>query len=82
MVFKASSGHAPTVAKNILASIQGNKLTVYGGKPEMIMVTLGPKGGRGIAPFFGGIVLGDWVVSKVKSGDLFVGKTRAVLGYS
>ncbi|CAE6470711.1 unnamed protein product, partial [Rhizoctonia solani] len=59
MVFKASTGHAPTVAKNILASIQGGKEAQYEGKPEMIFVTLGPKGGRGLAPFFGGVVLGD-----------------------
>lgn len=81
MVFKASTGHAPVVAKNILASIQAGKLTQYGGKPEMIFVTLGPKGGRGIAPFFGGIVLGDWVVSKLKASELFVSKARAGLGY-
>ncbi|CAE6405149.1 unnamed protein product [Rhizoctonia solani] len=81
MVFKASTGHAPTVAKNILASIQGGKEAQYEGKPEMIFVTLGPKGGRGLAPFFGGIVLGDWLVSKMKSSGLFVDKVRASLGY-
>ncbi|KAH7311187.1 FAD/NAD(P)-binding domain-containing protein [Rhizoctonia solani] len=81
MVFKASSGHAPTVAKNILASIQGKKEAQYGGKPEMIFVTLGPKGGRGLAPFFGGIVLGDFMVGKMKSSGLFVDKARAGLGY-
>ncbi|KAJ1310833.1 hypothetical protein OPQ81_009351 [Rhizoctonia solani] len=81
MVFKASYGHAPTVAKNILVSIQGGKQAQYGGKPEMIFVTLGPKGGRGLAPFFGGIVLGDCLVSKMKSSGLFVDKIRANLGY-
>ena len=81
MVFKASTGHAPTVAKNIVASIQGGKETQYGGKPEMIFVTIGPKGGRGLAPFFGGIVLGDYMVSKMKSSGLFVDKARANLGY-
>jgi hypothetical protein len=81
MVFKASTGHAPVVAKNILASIQGGKLSRYGGKPELIFVTLGPKGGRGIAPVFGGIVLGDFIVGKLKSSELFVSKTRGSLGY-
>ncbi|CAE6410514.1 unnamed protein product [Rhizoctonia solani] len=59
MVFRASSGHAPVVAKNILASIQGGKLTQYAGKPEIIFVTIGPSGGRGLVPMFGGIVIGD-----------------------
>ncbi|CAE6399795.1 unnamed protein product [Rhizoctonia solani] len=81
MVFKASSGHAPTVAKNIVANIQGGKEAQYTGKPEMIFVTQGPKGGRGLAPFFGGIVLGDFLVGKMKSSGLFVDKTRANLGY-
>ncbi|KAG9118580.1 hypothetical protein FRC07_006846 [Ceratobasidium sp. 392] len=81
MVFKAAHGHVPVVANNILASIKGGKRISYAGKPEIIFVTLGPKGGRGIAPFFGGIVIGDWIVSKLKSGELFVGKVRAALGY-
>lgn len=81
MVFKAGYGHAPTVAKNIIASIQGGKFTQYEGKPEIIFVTLGPKGGRGIIPFFGGIMIGDWIVSWLKSSELFVSKVRASLGY-
>ncbi|ELU43291.1 pyridine nucleotide-disulfide oxidoreductase domain-containing protein [Rhizoctonia solani AG-1 IA] len=74
------TGHAPTVAKNILASVQGGKEAQYEGKPEMIFVTLGPKGGRGLAPFFGGVVIGDWIVSKMKSSGLFVDKIRGILG--
>lgn len=81
MVFKASSGHAPLVAQNILAGIQGGKTTAYAGKPEMMMVTLGPAGGRGYMPFFWGFVLGDWLVSKMKAGGLFIDKARAGLGY-
>ncbi|KAF8741528.1 Pyridine nucleotide-disulfide oxidoreductase, partial [Rhizoctonia solani] len=81
MVFKASTGHAPTVAKNILASVQGGKEAQYEGKPEMIFVTLGPKGGRGLAPFFGGVVIRDWIVSKMKSSGLFLDKIRGGLGY-
>ncbi|KAG8766947.1 hypothetical protein FRC12_006557 [Ceratobasidium sp. 428] len=81
MIFKAAHGHVPVVANNILASINGSKRITYTGKPEVIFVTLGPKGGRGIVPFFGGIVIGDWIVSKLKAGELFVAKTRATLGY-
>ncbi|CAE6440135.1 unnamed protein product [Rhizoctonia solani] len=81
MVFKASSGHAPTVAKNILASIEGKKEAQYVGKPEIIFVTLGPKGGRGLVPFLGGIILGDCLVGKMKSSGLFVDKTRTSLDY-
>ncbi|KAG8715020.1 hypothetical protein FRC08_011116, partial [Ceratobasidium sp. 394] len=81
MVFKAAHGHVPVVVNNILASIKGGKRTTYAGKPEIIFVTLGPKGGRGIVPFFGGVVIGDWIVSKLKSGSLFVSKARAALGY-
>lgn len=82
MVFKASTGHALVVAKNILASIKGGKEAYYAGKPEIIMITLGPLGGRGYMPFFGGVVLGNWMISKMKARDLFIDKTRARLGYS
>ncbi|KAG8697585.1 hypothetical protein FRC09_007762 [Ceratobasidium sp. 395] len=81
MVFKASMGHAPLIAKNVAAALKGGKVVPYGGRPEMIMVTLGPKGGRGSAPFFGGVVLGDWMVTKGKAADLFVPKIRKSLGY-
>ncbi|CAE6423096.1 unnamed protein product, partial [Rhizoctonia solani] len=81
MVFKASTGHAPLVAGNIIASISGGKLKPYQGKPEAILVTLGPKGGRVNVPFLGGIVMGDWVSSKAKSADLFVSHTRKTLRY-
>ncbi|KAF8599283.1 FAD/NAD(P)-binding domain-containing protein [Ceratobasidium sp. AG-I] len=81
LVFKVSTAHVPVLAKNILASIQGGKTTVYAGTPEWSMVTLGPAGGRGLVPFFGGIVLGDWFVSKLKAGDLAMGRARAGLGY-
>ena len=81
MVFKAGTGHAPVVAKNILASILGGSMTAYAGKAEMIMVTLGPAGGRGYMPFLGGFVLGDWVVSWLKAGGLFIDRARAGLGY-
>ncbi|KDN34298.1 hypothetical protein RSAG8_12592, partial [Rhizoctonia solani AG-8 WAC10335] len=74
-------GHAPLVAENIIASIKGGKPKSYQGKPEMILITLGPKGGRANIPFLGGIVMGDWMATKAKSADLFVSATRAILGY-
>ena len=79
MVYKTSTGHAPLVAKNILASIKGAKTAPYPGMAEMIFITIGPKGGRGQLPL--GIVAGDWVVSMAKSADLFVTPMRAILGY-
>ncbi|KAJ1310822.1 hypothetical protein OPQ81_009341 [Rhizoctonia solani] len=81
MVFKASMGHAPLVAENIIASINGGKLKSYQGKPEMILITLGPKGGRVNVPFLGGIVIGDWMARKAKSTHLFVTRARTTLGY-
>ncbi|CAE6438089.1 unnamed protein product [Rhizoctonia solani] len=81
MYLKAATGHAPILAKNILAAISGGKLAEYKGKPELIMVTLGPKGGRGFAPFMGSMVMGDWMVAKGKSTDLFVPSIRKTLGY-
>ncbi|CAE6436463.1 unnamed protein product [Rhizoctonia solani] len=81
MVFKASTGHAPIVAENIIASIKGSKQKPYKGKPEMILITLGPKGGRANIPFLGGIVMGDWIAAKAKSADLFISMSRATLGY-
>ncbi|QRV76818.1 apoptosis-inducing factor 2 [Ceratobasidium sp. AG-Ba] len=81
MVFKASTGHAPIVAANILAAIKGGKPTPYGGKFEAIVVTLGPKGGRGVLPLGSGIVIGDWISSKLKSDGLFIQPVREIFGY-
>ncbi|KAF8689005.1 Pyridine nucleotide-disulfide oxidoreductase, partial [Rhizoctonia solani] len=80
MVLKASSGHAPVLAKNIIASIWGSKPSPYGGKTEMIFVTIGPNGGRGLVPLFGGVVVGDWIISTMKSSGLFADRTRTALG--
>ncbi|KAF8761250.1 Pyridine nucleotide-disulfide oxidoreductase [Rhizoctonia solani] len=81
MYLKAATGHAPVLVKNILAAISGGKLSEYKGKPELIMVTLGLKGGRGFAPFVSNMVMGDWMVTKGKSTDLFVPSIRKTLGY-
>ncbi|CAE6430605.1 hypothetical protein ACGC1H_001242 [Rhizoctonia solani] len=81
MYLKASTGHAPLVAKNVLAAINGDKPSQYKGKTELIMVTLGLKGGRGFAPFMGSMIMGDWMVAKGKSTDLFVPAIRKTLGY-
>ncbi|KAF8599296.1 FAD/NAD-P-binding domain-containing protein [Ceratobasidium sp. AG-I] len=79
MAYKALTAHAPLVAKNVIESIKGGNSSSYPGMAENIFITLGPKGGRGQLPL--GIVLGDWVVSKAKSADLFITPTRALLGY-
>ncbi|CUA73635.1 Apoptosis-inducing factor homolog B [Dictyostelium discoideum] [Rhizoctonia solani] len=81
MYLKAATGHAPIVAKNVLAAINGSKLTQYKGKAELIMVTLGPKGGRGFAPFMSSMIMGDWMVAKGKSTDLFIPSIQKTLGY-
>ncbi|CAE7187796.1 unnamed protein product [Rhizoctonia solani] len=81
MYLKASTGHAPIVAKNVLAAVNGGKLAQYKGKTELIMVTLGLKGGRGFAPFVGSMIMGDWMVAKGKSTDLFVPSIAKTLGY-
>ncbi|QRW13462.1 apoptosis-inducing factor A [Ceratobasidium sp. AG-Ba] len=81
MVLKAVRGHAPIVLKNLLASIQGGKTASYDGYLDGAAITLGPRGGRAFIPFFGGLVLGDLFVRKMKSEDLRVGETKKLLGY-
>ncbi|KAF8599297.1 FAD/NAD(P)-binding domain-containing protein [Ceratobasidium sp. AG-I] len=76
---KAMYRHAPLMAKNILAAVSGANPTLYPGMAEMILVTVGPQGGRGQLPW--GFVPGDWVVKKLKSTDLFITPTRESLGY-
>ena len=44
-------------------------------------MTHGPAGGRGLIPFFGGILLGDWAVRKLKARNTAIEKARAGLVY-
>lgn len=39
-------------------------------------------GGSGYLGFFFGITIGDWLMSMLKSGDLFVSMARKVYGYT
>ncbi|KIJ62518.1 hypothetical protein HYDPIDRAFT_129019 [Hydnomerulius pinastri MD-312] len=77
-------GHAGVIVANILSLLQGGEagnLKVYGGSPEMILITNGRNGGMAYFPFFGGFTLGDWFARLLKSKGLMVGMFRSGLGY-
>lgn len=72
--------HASVVAKNLQLLIKEapeKKLAIYKASPPIAMVSLGRK--EGIAQFPFGTFSG-WFPGKIKSKDLFVGKTRKTLG--
>ncbi|KAK8954490.1 hypothetical protein KSP39_PZI001674 [Platanthera zijinensis] len=72
--------HAGVVAKNVKLSIKGapeKKFAVYKASPPIAMVSLGRKEGVAQLPF--GTLFGC-LPGKIKSKDLFVGKTRKTLG--
>ncbi|KAK8967622.1 hypothetical protein KSP40_PGU021872 [Platanthera guangdongensis] len=72
--------HAGVVAKNLKLSINGapeKKFAVYKASPPIAMVSLGRKEGVAQLPF--GTLFGC-LPGKIKSKDLFVGKTRKTLG--
>nr|ULF48234.1 putative AIF [Gastrodia elata] len=72
--------HALVVAKNLQLLMKGapeKKLAIYKASPPIAMVSLGRKSGVAQLPF--GTVSG-WIPGKIKSKDLFVGKTRKTLG--
>lgn len=71
--------HAPVVAMNIVSLIKENKTAkVYKPPSELIIVTVGRKGGAGL--LFGSSV-GSFIASNIKSKGLFVSPTRKTLGY-
>ncbi|XP_014494217.1 apoptosis-inducing factor homolog A-like [Vigna radiata var. radiata] len=76
-----ASGHAQLVAKNLKLLIEGggkeNKLGTYKAQPPISIVSLGRKTAVAQFPFI--TVLGR-LPGMIKSGDLFVGKTRKDLG--
>jgi hypothetical protein len=47
----------------------------YKKAPDAMFVTFGKNQGVGLLPMFGGIVFGNWVVSTLKSGSLFIGNS-------
>ncbi|XP_020214791.1 apoptosis-inducing factor homolog A [Cajanus cajan] len=74
-----AQGHAQLVAKNLKLLIEGGgkKLGTYKAQPPISIVSLGRKHGVAQFPFI--TVLGRFP-GMIKSGDLFVGKTRKDLG--
>ncbi|KAG4980013.1 hypothetical protein AAZX31_12G089700 [Glycine max] len=76
-----ASAHAQVVAKNLKLLIEGggkeHKLGTYKAQPPISMVSLGRKIAVAQFPFM--TVLGR-LPGMIKSGDLFVGKTRKELG--
>lgn len=75
-----AQAHAQLVAKNLRLWIEGGKkgkLGTYKAQPPISMVSLGRKHGVAQFPFM--TVLGRFP-GMIKSGDLFVGKTRKELG--
>ncbi|GAA0155838.1 hypothetical protein Leryth_002802 [Lithospermum erythrorhizon] len=70
--------HSGVVAKNITSLASGKeKLEAYKGGPEMAIVSLGRK--EAVAQI-SGMAMSGWIPGKIKSGDMFVSKTRKTLG--
>lgn len=76
-----AQGHAQLVAKNLKLLIEGGakerKLGTYKAQPAISIVSLGRKHGVAQFPFM--TIVGR-LPGMIKSGDLFVGKTRKGLG--
>ncbi|KAG9144636.1 hypothetical protein Leryth_020245 [Lithospermum erythrorhizon] len=70
--------HADVVGKNIKLLMQGkDKLSSYKGGPQMAVISLGKK--EGVAQIASFTISGR-IPGMMKSGDLFVSKTRKTLG--
>jgi NADH dehydrogenase FAD-containing subunit len=66
-----------SLADNILNGIE---LKPYKGpSTEALMVPLGPNGGVSQLPLFGGLIVGNFLTSLIKSKTLFVGMFRKQL---
>jgi NADH dehydrogenase FAD-containing subunit len=77
-----AQGHAAVVTANVMSLLGGREASkVYGGAPEMILITNGRNGGMAYFSFFGGFTLGDWFARLLKSRGLLVGMFRSGLGY-
>lgn len=79
MAYKAGK-QSELVAKNIQASIAGTPQADYELPPDAMLITLGKNGGTANLPFFGGLVMGNWVSKSVKSKGLFIENRWADLG--
>ena len=72
--------HVSTTAMNIVSLIKEQKATKkYPGQKELIIVTVGKKGGAG---YMFGFSVGSWISSMIKSKGLFISQTRKMLSYS
>ncbi|GAA0184970.1 hypothetical protein Leryth_005085 [Lithospermum erythrorhizon] len=70
--------HAGVVAKSIISLVNGKqKLEVYKSGSQMAIVSLGRKGA---VAEISGMNMSGWIPAKMKSGDMFVTKTRKTLG--
>jgi NADH dehydrogenase FAD-containing subunit len=75
-----AEAHAGVVAKNIKLLMTGgaeSKLRVYKPAPNIALVSLGRKDGVAQFPF---LTISGCIPGYIKSGDLFVGKTRKQIG--
>ncbi|CCG82077.1 putative Amid-like NADH oxidoreductase [Taphrina deformans PYCC 5710] len=72
-------GHVAVVAMNLVSLIKENKTTKkYDGQRELIIVTVGKKGGAG---WLFGWNIGSFMAAMMKSKGLFLAPTRKTLGY-
>lgn len=71
--------HADLVSKNISSFIDNKNLEEYKPMKETMFVTIGKKGGAGLLPMFGGLVVGSMMVRNLKGKHLFVDKYRKEL---
>ena len=72
--------HAQVVGKNLKLLLTGgkeHKMAKYKTGSELALVSLGRKEGVAQFPF---MTISGCIPGKIKSGDLFVGKTRKELG--
>ncbi|KAI0365682.1 FAD/NAD(P)-binding domain-containing protein [Pilatotrama ljubarskyi] len=77
--------HVPVVVANVLRRLRcALPAQVYRGSPETIVIPVGKDGGAGYVDVMGGVrvIVGDWVVRKVKAKDLSVDRARHALGYN
>lgn len=72
--------HVPVVITNLTHVINGGKPTAeYKKAPDAMFITFGKKGGVGQLPMFGGLTVGNWVVSTLKSKTLFTANSWKTL---
>ncbi|KAK9244288.1 hypothetical protein V1506DRAFT_522943 [Lipomyces tetrasporus] len=79
-----ASAAIDVVAPNIIALSKGQEpAKKYATSPEMIGLALGQKTGTGVIyiPCFGQVICPNWLIVKLKCGDLFAGKMTKPLGY-